>query len=271
MACYKNFCVWQQTVKNKRDYQEDRLRVFGVNDYLVAVICDGHGGHRAADFVIKQIFKRLTKHKPTWKNLDLGELLQVVSKEWDQECIKRLPGKSYPKSVEEREKMFQARRWHYDTYGWSAGTTCVMAAISAKHKRIQVANVGDSRAIWRSQKKGRLYQTRDHNPSQKDLGPLGGKVFRDEDKTKRIEGELAVGRALGDNTANLMGTVRADSDIKKRPFKTPFRMILASDGLWDTVSNQKAMEIFNPDKLVKRAIHCGSEDNISIISIEVSS
>eukprot|EP00956_Cyclotella_meneghiniana_P007644 scaffold10249_cov59-Cyclotella_meneghiniana.AAC.13 len=130
---------------------------------------------------------------------------------------------------------------------------------------VVIANVGDSRAVlsqWKKDSKSKdvisAYQlTIDHVASslseQKLIVERGGSVSR-SGGIDRVNGILAVSRSLGDiELAPYLSTVPHVLTLTKSeaqqlcgttPESTrPCFIILASDGLWDVMSNQEAVEM----------------------------
>ncbi|CDY10703.1 BnaA05g12330D [Brassica napus] len=96
----------------------------------------------------------------------------------------------------------------------------------------------------------------------------------------RIQGSLAVSRGIGD--AHLKRWVIAEPETKMLRIDQDHEfLILASDGLWDKVSNQEAVDIARPfcvgtemkplllacKKLVELSASRGSSDDISVMLI----
>ena len=100
--------------------------------------------------------------------------------------------------------------------------------------------------------------------------------------TWRVQGSLAVSRGIGD--AHLKQWVVADPDTRTLLVDPQCEfLVLASDGLWDKVDNQEAIDIARPlcignDKasrmaacrrLVETAGSRGSTDDISVLIIQL--
>lgn len=122
--------------------------------------------------------------------------------------------------------------------GTTDGTTAVVALIH--NRNIYVANAGDSRCMI-VQRGGRVVPLSiDHKPSREDeevrIKELGGRVIFWG--RWRVEGVLAVSRAIGD--MNLKPYVTCDPEIISHTI-TPddHYVVLASDGLWDVMTNEE--------------------------------
>eukprot|EP01119_Soliformovum_irregulare_P024922 TRINITY_DN9062_c0_g1_i2.p1 TRINITY_DN9062_c0_g1~~TRINITY_DN9062_c0_g1_i2.p1 ORF type:complete len:415 (+),score=113.84 TRINITY_DN9062_c0_g1_i2:99-1343(+) len=164
----------------------------------------------------------------------------------------------------------------------SGGTTAIV--VFFQRDQCYVANAGDSRAVLYQHSKV-IRMSKDHKPDdpeeEKRIVEAGGIVTRivapKLGKTiSRVNGMLAVSRALGD--IFLQPYVSPEPDI------TQFRItgsrdefvILACDGLWDVMSDEEACqiassEIHDPEtaasKLRDAAFKKSSTDNISVVVI----
>jgi len=155
---------------------------------------------------------------------------------------------------------------------WSyyCGTTALVALIL--NNKLYIANAGDTRAVLcRGDKAIRL--SFDHKPNEKEetdrIIAAGGTV-----KGKRVNGMLAVSRAIGD--AFLQPYVTADPYISDTDITPEDKfLILACDGLWDVFTDDAAVtEILHEkdaqqaaETLKNAAYELGSLDNISVIVV----
>lgn len=73
----------------------------------------------------------------------------------------------------------------------------------------------------------------------------------------RVLGSLAVSRGIGDRSMKQWITAEPETKLFKIVPKVEF-LIMASDGLWDKVSNQEAVDVARP--------FCGSMDKLEVIS-----
>ncbi|XP_053203720.1 protein phosphatase 1L-like [Panonychus citri] len=140
-----------------------------------------------------------------------------------------------------------------------SGTTALVAVNLIKEKTLIVANVGDSRAVLCDRKGNVIPLSFDHKPDQvkekKRIKDAGG--FIQYNGVWRVAGILATSRALGDYPLKDNNLVIPDPDILTFDLNhvKPSFMILASDGLWDTFTNEEAAEFvrINLEMLQKRS------------------
>ncbi|MEW5311417.1 MAG: hypothetical protein WDW38_003133 [Sanguina aurantia] len=153
------------------------------------------------------------------------------------------------------------------------GCTAVTALLVGQ--RLLVANVGDSRAVLCRAGKGVALSV-DHKPNSKDerarIEGAGGVVVWAG--TWRVGGVLAVSRAFGDRP--LKRYVIATPHMRDEHLTPDDEfLILASDGLWDVMSNQDSValirDVIDVEKAAKRltdeAFARGSADNISCVVV----
>lgn len=122
-----------------------------------------------------------------------------------------------------------------------SGSTAVVALLTSKH--IIVANCGDSRAVLC--RAGRAIPLSfDHKPDRPDelarIEASGGRVIFVNGV--RVEGILAMSRAIGDRYLKPFVTSEPDITFTKREAGDEC-LILASDGMWDVLSNNLACEV----------------------------
>lgn len=161
-----------------------------------------------------------------------------------------------------------------------AGTTALIAVI--EDSKLYVANVGDSRGVMCDNRGNAIPLSFDHKPQQmrerKRIKEAGG--FVTFNGVWRVAGILATSRALGDYPLKDKKFVIADPDILTFDLvdHKPLFVILASDGLWDTFSNEEAIafikeRLHEPDFGVKsitlQAYYRGSLDNITVVVVNL--
>ncbi|KAI3468536.1 hypothetical protein Pfo_025199 [Paulownia fortunei] len=119
-----------------------------------------------------------------------------------------------------------------------SGSTAVAVVLTEKH--IVVGNCGDSRAVL--YRGGRVVPLSfDHKPDRADekarIQASGGRVFNTD--TARVEGILAMSRAIGDSYLKPYVISEPEVTFTRRDAEDEF-LILASDGLWDVMSTEMA-------------------------------
>ncbi|TGZ54804.1 protein phosphatase 1L [Temnothorax longispinosus] len=161
-----------------------------------------------------------------------------------------------------------------------AGTTALIALL--EDNKLIVANVGDSRGVMCDEKGNAIPLSFDHKPQQerekRRINKAGGLVTFDG--VWRVAGILATSRALGDYPLKDKKLVIADPDILTFDLNdhNPMFIILASDGLWDTFSNEEAVAFikerinephFGAKSITLQSFYRGSADNITVVVINL--
>ncbi|KAK7849833.1 putative protein phosphatase 2c 25 [Quercus suber] len=216
-------------------------------------IFDGHGGAKAAEFAAENLDRNIIDEVMTRGENEIDEAVKQGYLNTDSDFLKE------------------------DMRG---GSCCVTALI--RKGNLVVSNVGDCRAVL---SRGGVAEalTSDHRPSRKDekerIETLGGYVDFCHG-VWRIQGSLAVSRGIGDR--HLKQWVIAEPDTKVLRIIPEYEfLILASDGLWDKVSNQEAVDIARPlcidtpqpltacKMLADLSASRGSSDDISVMLIQL--
>ncbi|GAA0167601.1 protein phosphatase [Lithospermum erythrorhizon] len=123
----------------------------------------------------------------------------------------------------------------------AVGSTAVVAVVSPE--KIVVSNCGDSRAVL-CRNGVAIPLSSDHKPDRPDelarIEESGGRVIYWDGA--RVLGVLAMSRAIGDNYLKPFVISEPEVTITDRT-EDDECLILASDGLWDVVSNETACEV----------------------------
>jgi serine/threonine protein phosphatase PrpC len=248
-----------------REYMEDRWayekNIVDGFDYMA--IFDGHGGADVASYlkihmgnIVKEKLQVLiANHQEPLRNVEVEEIKQVLFDSFKQ-VVHQIPS----------------------IISLHTGSTAVVVIKYGKH--IWVANCGDSRAIMNDVSCGAVALTDDHKPDRPDeeerivrRGGLVAKAFRED--VPRVNGILAVSRSVGDFV--LYPHVTWEPEIKYflATDKNGY-LFVATDGIWDTVSNIEVVDIINRcfvahqykvigRELVALARGRGSTDNIAFL------
>ncbi|XP_061712553.1 microtubule-associated protein 1A-like isoform X2 [Cydia pomonella] len=249
--------------KNSRRVMEDRHVEIGNLEALFGIECtkptafyavyDGHAGSAAATYCAAHLHQYLVE-SPHYAT-DLRKALRDAFLRTDNDFIR--------KSNQERA---------------CGGSTAVVVAV--RGCQLHAAWAGDSLALLA--KRMRLMQlVRPHKPSRQDekdrIQAGGGAVMFWG--TWRVNGQLAVSRAIGDAMYKPYVTARPELATVDLDGDEDF-VVVACDGLWDFVSEDEvALAVYrqlaaDPDdlkavtkRLIVQAKRQGSCDNISIIVV----
>ena len=157
----------------------------------------------------------------------------------------------------------------------SAGSTANLFLWDPTNYMGHVANCGDTRSVLSRAGKA-VDITRDQKASDADeiarISKAGGYVAN-----ARVMGILAVARAFGDSnlkTELVPKAVTAEPEITSfRPLPTDEFVIMATDGLWDVMSSQEAVDfaadaIRNSPDIDTEALRLGIKERVNEVSVK---
>ncbi|CAL5322713.1 unnamed protein product [Camellia sinensis] len=252
---YSVFCK-----RGKRGAMEDRysaiVNLQGDAKQAFFGVFDGHGGAKAAEFVAKNLGSNIIDEVTRRSEEEIEEAIKDGYLTTDSEFLKE---------------------------DASGGTCCVTALI--RGGVLVVSNAGDCRAVM---SRGGVAEalTVDHQPSRKDekdrIENQGGYVDCCHG-VWRLQGSLAVSRAIGDRHLKQWVVAEPETKILRIRPDCEF-LILASDGLWEKVCIQEAVDVVrplcvgvdNPDpisgckKLADLSVTRGSTDDVSVMVIQLA-
>ncbi|XP_010557234.1 PREDICTED: probable protein phosphatase 2C 24 [Tarenaya hassleriana] len=204
-------------------YSKSRWHYFGVYD--------GHGCSHVAWRCRERLHKLVQE-----------ELLEYGKEEWNR-TMKRSFARM-DKEVVSWKKTVKGANCRCDLQAAecdAVGSTAVVSVITPE--KIIVANCGDSRAVLCRKGKPIALST-DHKPDRPDeldrIQAAGGRVIYWDGP--RVLGVLAMSRAIGDNYLKPYVSCEPEITITDRTDDDDC-LILASDGLWDVVSNETACAV----------------------------
>ncbi|XP_062120200.1 protein phosphatase 2C 51-like [Humulus lupulus] len=266
------------SVIGRRSEMEDAVRaelgfaVKGSKTFDFFGVYDGHGGAHVAEMCRERLHEVVASELVRLENNDDG------GSEWE----KVLEG-CFDKMDEEVRGNAAAR---------TVGSTAVVAVVA--EEEVVVANCGDCRAVM-SRAGVALALSTDHKPNIPDelerIEDAGGRVINWNGY--RVLGVLATSRSIGDEYLRPFVISKPEVTVTKRTNNDEF-LILASDGLWDVVSNEAACKVVKKcfDGEIKRlsnkevlngsrataaaavladlAMARGSRDNISVIVVDLA-
>ena len=235
-------------------------------NYLLFTLYDGHGGSEIAKYCKDNFPLNFSKLINNLKNiLDNYNLIEREKRLISN--IELFLKTSYLKT-DENSKVVKNHQ---------AGSTSLTAffVYDNNKKYLFVANLGDSTAYLvnknYTKKLSFDHLCTDYSESKR-VTSTGGYIF-----ANRVMGELMVTRAFGDHKLKLFG-VSSEPSIHMRIINEDDQwLILASDGIWDVISEKDLKDICGNIKsaeeyskiLCKIAVYRGSKDNISCIVIKL--
>lgn len=258
-------------------------------------VYDGHGGSQVANYCRDRMHTALVEEIESMKQqLSDGNILDDRNMQWEKaftNCFLKVDdevgGKVSRVNVEGVPEPVASE---------TVGSTAVVAVLSSSH--IIVANCGDSRAVL-CRGKEPLPLSVDHKPNREDeyarIEAAGGKVI--QWNGHRVFGVLAMSRSIGDRY--LKPWIIPDPEVTFIPrMKEDECLILASDGLWDVMTNEEVCDVARrrillwhkkngitalaergegvdpaaqaaAECLSKLALQKGSKDNITVVVVDL--
>jgi len=224
---------------------------YNLKDFNIFSVLDGHGvnGHLVSRFVTKyftSFFKNNKKMNASNSNED-AVYYRLKKNEYD--ILKR----AFRHAERDLGK-------NEDIDANFSGTTCVM--VFQIGERLICANVGDSRAII---VKGTNYDVTPLSIDQKPDDPIesqriienGGEISQFEEDGEKSgpfrvwkKGEvypgIAMSRSIGDFIATTLGVIPEPKFIEDKIDNETKFIVIASDGVWEFLDNNKVAEIVLP-------------------------
>ena len=287
-------------LQGRRSEMEDTHDVYQSDRFRAWAVYDGHGGktvsNLAGRFFLSFVMKVVELTVGQMKRLSIDKMRDAITRAFVQFDEQQIPRRS----------------------GQSQGSTVILAIYDANTATLITANLGDSRAILLMHHPKTMETkysvvarsiTKDHKPDllaeKKRITKAGGHVtYETKQDVSRVDGELALSRALGDfslkefynkKTHNweydpIKGKVSAVPDVRFMKLKTSiergqaYRIVLACDGLWDVMSEKQVAEWINIQReqfpgisntelcrgLAIYAINVlGSTDNVSVLMDDI--
>jgi serine/threonine protein phosphatase PrpC len=223
---------------------------------------DGHMGNAASKFAASTLYEQLVMRLPTLKEASRSTSTWKVEVQHNiSESFREIHERFLVEVVSLAPNMEQS------------GTTAT--AVLVTDEVIVVSSLGDSRAVLSSTDSDGIMSaiplTPDHvasDPTERELVIGRGGSVSSSGGIDRVNGTLAITRSIGD--ANLASLLSRDPHVVsmtideirgqcgERRGSLPCFIVLASDGLWDVISNQEAV-----DMVVKVMESYASTDRVS--------
>ncbi|XP_057972950.1 probable protein phosphatase 2C 74 [Malania oleifera] len=243
--------------KGRREVMEDgysaMVDILGDPNQAFFAVIDGHGGRAAADYVAENLGKNIMK------------AVEHVGEEGDFHLEKAIRGGYL---ATDKEFLSQG----------VCGGACV-ASVLFKDGEAYVANVGDCKVVV-SRKGVANALTNDHRVATREDERLriesSGAYVHCHNGVWRVQGSLAISRAIGD--LYLKEWIISEPEITKFCLTSECQfLIVASDGLWDKVKDQEAVDMVLQDKyslesskkLVDASFNRGNKDDITVMIIDL--
>ncbi|KAG6524691.1 protein phosphatase 2C 50-like [Zingiber officinale] len=273
-------------------------------------VYDGHGGAQVANYCRERLHHVLTELLTDLVNNIGGKSCSDWKKLWEKSfvvCFQNIDdevgGKESNRTMGSTVDTFNEDDHHYSRAlsepiaPETVGSTAVVAVVCPT--QIIVANCGDSRAVL-CRGKQPIPLSVDHKPNREDeylrIESQGGKVIHWNGY--RVFGVLAMSRSIGDRYLKPWIIPEPEVTITPR-VREDECLILASDGLWDVMSNEEVCDVARKqillwhkrngpvspssqsgtaadpaaqaaaDCLMRLASQKGSKDNITIIVVDL--
>ncbi|EYU25210.1 hypothetical protein ABFS82_06G022700 [Erythranthe guttata] len=222
------------------------LKRSGGKSYNFYGVYDGHGGWRVAHACSEMLHKVLAKavEEESGEEIAWESVMAAGFKEMDVEVNKKGAAVA------------------------TMGSTAVVAVVGAE--QVVVANCGDSRAVL-CRGGVPVQLSDDHKPDRPDelerIEVCGGKVINWNGQ--RVLGVLATSRSIGDEYLKPYVITEPEVRIINTSNSDEF-LILASDGLWDVISNDVACQVTRRclDGRIRSKIDNNISDNRLVTSSE---
>lgn len=272
------------TLKTNQDSYMAKNKILGLTNFSIFGVFDGHGvnGHFVSRF-LKEYFGNFFTKKENYLFSNDNDITE-------KKCYDRLSNYYFIKQAciacDEKVKHLS-----HDTR-LSGSTGVIIAHIEDK---IICCNVGDSRAIYINENFEVTQISKDHKPNlpeeQNRIQKSGGRVsrlanyanagpFRVWLKREEMPG-LAMSRSFGDFLAKSVGVICEPDFFELNIIENKIRcVILASDGLYEFISNESIAEMVVPfiktndcvgatKKLVEEAYRTWTKDGVICDDITV--
>ncbi|KAL5963774.1 putative protein phosphatase 2C [Taenia solium] len=216
-------------------------------------VFDGHGGTKISEYAATNLHVKIMA-EPAYAKGDLVEAMRLGVLRLDAEMqvkftghlshssTKRVPSDSPEIEVEGKLSFFPPGNG-VDV----GGSTCIVLMLRGNHA--YCANCGDSRAVLSRQGVAEALST-DHKPTMASewsrIVAAGGWVA-----ANRVNGNLALSRALGDFVYKRNSTLSAEEQIvsaepdvtqcELNVTETDEFIVLGCDGIWDVMTNQEVI------------------------------
>ena len=222
---------------------------YNFKDFNIFSVLDGHGinGHLVSRFITKY-FTSFFKNNKKMNSNENEDAVYYRLKKKDNDIMKR----AFRHAERDLEK-------NSDIDANFSGTTCVM--VLQVGEKLLCANVGDSRAILVKDNNVIVPLSIDQKPDdpeeKKRIEESGGEISQFEEDGEKSgpfrvwkKGEaypgIAMSRSIGDYIATTLGVIPVPKFIDEKLDKDSKFIVVASDGVWEFLDNQKVADMVMP-------------------------
>ncbi|KAL2903455.1 putative protein phosphatase 2C 14 [Bienertia sinuspersici] len=237
ICCFEDLGVGVYSIKGKKKFMEDSHKIVScINGDLKKGffgVYDGHGGRKAAEFVAESLHKNVIEMLDNCVgNLAMEEAVKAAYLKTDREFLEQ---------------------------GVNSGSCCVSVLI--EEAKMVVSNLGDCRAVLCRDGIAEALTT-DHRAEmeeeRKRIEDKGGYVEFHKGAW-RVHGILSVSRSIGDAHLKDWVVSEPETTILNLTPNMDF-LVLASDGLWEEVGNQEAIDIVLQSCVIEKKPELSSDD-----------
>ncbi len=241
--------VARTNVGKVREINEDYIFISEIysNGVTMAIVADGMGGHLAGEVASKRSVEKISEI------IEKNMLTKLTENEYkDLLRMAVIEANTCIYNLSQKNEKFNGM-----------GTTIIVTFITDEW--LILAHIGDSRA-YLIKDSNYVQLTKDHSLVNELL--LNGQITEEEALIHPQKNVLI--RALGTDD-------KVEIDILKIDWEKDQLLLLCSDGLTNSLSVKRIMELINcsslqleqlADNLIKEANELGGEDNISLIIIK---
>lgn len=222
----------QAANQGHRQYMEDRCDIQEYGDWYYFGVFDGHGGDFVSQYLKENLGDEIKKNISKNTNTSISDrLIQVFE-----------------------QANAQLKKDHLQE-SLHCGSTAIVALVNKKNGTVYFVNTGDSRAI-----SSLSHSTVDHKPTCKNEILRVGKHNIWENGIMRLGGSLAITRSFGDFDLEKHGLI-ATPEISTFTIDSDHAsLVLATDGIWDKLSNDEVRKIvkkccLDKDKQLRKYWH----------------
>ncbi|WP_036453087.1 PP2C family protein-serine/threonine phosphatase [Mycoplasma buteonis] len=233
-----------------RPKNDDRVGIFSKNNNILAVLCDGMGGHQGGDFAASVVVNTLAfEFQESFDYIDT-----IQTKNWIGGAI-------------EKAKLALRKAAENDYSKANMGTTLVATLIIPDSKKFFVFNSGDSRAYVYTSNLELIQITKDQNVANSLI---------EKGTNLELAHQLPNARHLTSALGPKISTTVKIYDFNETSYQKIEKLLLTSDGIHEFLFLNELEFLVKQDlepeqivkKLINQAVINQSNDNMSALVID---